>query len=156
MNSAEQMKTMDIERRRRWIGLLAKATLQELEQGWSQIESKPEYTFIRVPETGQIMIRARTGGVGPQFNLGEMTMSRCAVRLANGYIGFGYTAKHQKRHAELAAVFDAMMQDPVYRSMIETTVIEPVADREQHIRSVSATKIASTNVEFFTLVRGDD
>ena len=37
------------------------------------------------------MVRGRVGGDGAPFNLGEATVSRAAVRLSTGEVGFGYT-----------------------------------------------------------------
>ena len=50
--------------------------------------------------------RAR-GGTGTRFNLGEMTLTRCAVSLENGVVGIAYVQGRSLRHAEQAAVADA-------------------------------------------------
>ncbi|HAT34520.1 MAG TPA: phosphonate C-P lyase system protein PhnG, partial [Rhodospirillaceae bacterium] len=69
---------------------LAKAEEDELETAWDQLGLEPEYTWLRQPEFGSTMIRARAGGTGDPFNLGEATMTRCALRLADGTAGYGY------------------------------------------------------------------
>ncbi|MBA2397123.1 MAG: phosphonate C-P lyase system protein PhnG, partial [Bradyrhizobium sp.] len=51
----------------------------------------PDYENLREPENGLVMVRGRIGGDGAAFNLGEATVSRAAVRLSTGEIGFGYT-----------------------------------------------------------------
>ncbi len=33
------------------------------------------------------MVRGRAGGGGSAFNLGEMTVTRCSVRIATGQVG---------------------------------------------------------------------
>ena len=50
----------------------------------------PAHEDLREPENGLVMLRGRIGGDGAPFNLGEATVSRAAVRLATGEVGFGY------------------------------------------------------------------
>ncbi len=67
---------------------------------------------MRGPEGGLVMVRGRAGGGGAPFNLGEMTVTRCTVRLGSGLVGHAYVAGREPRRAELAALVDALMQDP--------------------------------------------
>ena len=67
---------------------------------------------MRGPETGLVMVRGRAGGSGSPFNLGEMTVTRCTVQLGSGTAGHAYIAGRDERQAELAAVADALLQDP--------------------------------------------
>ncbi len=59
------------------------------------------------------MVRGRTGGGGAAFNLGEMTVTRCTVRTDAGFVGHAYVAGRDERQAEMAALADALLQDPV-------------------------------------------
>src|SRR3546814_18383007 len=77
-----------------------------------------------------VMVRARAGGTGEQFNLGQMTVTRCALKLAGGHatpscVGLGYVQGRSKRHAELAAVVDSLLQDQGRRPALEQGVIAP-------------------------------
>ncbi len=72
----------------------------------------PDYTVLRGPESGLVMVRGRAGGGGAPFNLGEMTVTRCTVRTESGLVGHAYIAGRDERRAELAALADALMQDP--------------------------------------------
>ncbi len=101
------------------------------------------------------MVRALAGGTGQRFNMGEMTVTRCAVRLDNGTVGHAYVAGRNLRHAELAAVLDAMLQDDSRRTEIEEAVIGPLAAAQQAERATAARKAAATKVDFFTMVRGE-
>ncbi len=148
--------SIDTERRRRWLGLFAKARLSALEATWEALEEKPEYRFIRPPETGMVMVRARAGGVGRRFNAGEMTLSRCVVQLDDGTTGYGYTSSRHGRHAELAAIFDALLQDSDRRNRLEPILVAPLQEAEVARRAARAERAAATRVEFFTMVRGDD
>jgi alpha-D-ribose 1-methylphosphonate 5-triphosphate synthase subunit PhnG len=146
----------NVEARRRWIGTLAKARPAELDEAWSGVAARPGYRFLRKPEIGLVMMRGRMGGDGRPFNLGEITVTRCSVRLDGGQVGHATVAGRSTRHAELAAVFDAMMQDDGRGAEIESSVIAPLARRQLERRDEVARKTAATRVEFFTLARGSD
>lgn len=141
--------------RRGWMAVLAKAPEAELEDAWQKLPEKPAYEVLRRPEIGLAMVQARAGGTGRRFNLGEMTMTRCAVRLDDGTVGFGHVAGRAKRRAELAAVLDALLQVPDQRHRVEGLVVAPLATAQHARRREAAARAAATRVEFFTLVRGD-
>ena len=142
--------------RQRWMGVLAKAQLSELEGCWQGLAQPPRYEWLRIPEIGMVMVRGRAGGSGAQFNLGQMTVTRCALRLASGVAGIGYVQGRSKRHAELAALFDALLQDESQRPDLERTVIAPLEAAQSERRAVRSRKANATKVNFFTLVRGED
>src|SRR5579864_4842723 len=64
----------------------------------------PAHTELRPPEHGLVMVRGRVGGDGAPFNLGEATVSRAAVRLETGEIGFGYVLGRDDDKARLIAL----------------------------------------------------
>jgi alpha-D-ribose 1-methylphosphonate 5-triphosphate synthase subunit PhnG len=144
------------EARRRWIGALARAPRADLETAFAALDPPPAYRLLRRPEIGLVMVRARAGGTGGRFNLGEMSVVRCAVALDDGTTGFGYVAGRDARHAELAAVFDALMQDGARRPALEAALIAPALAAVAAHRRRTAAKAAATGVDFFTLVRGED
>lgn len=145
----------DTTARRRWMAVLAKATPEALEDAWRRLPERPDYTVLRAPEVGSALVRARAGGTGARFNLGEMTITRCAVTIG-AHTGFGNVAGRDRRHAELAAVFDALLQAPAHRDHLERTVIAPLEAAQQAAREDRSRKAASTRVDFFTMVRGED
>lgn len=142
--------------RRRWMSALAKASREHLEASWAQLASNERFTQLRPPETGLVMTRGRAGGSGQQFNLGEMTVTRATVKLANGVVGHAYVAGRDKRHAELAAAFDALMQCQHHHDTLEQSLIAPLVKTRQAQRHEVARKAAATKVDFFTMVRGED
>lgn len=142
--------------RQTWMGLLARAQTEVLEKAWSAMDIKPEYAVLRSPETGMVMVRARAGGNGGRFNFGEMTVTRCVVRMPDGKLGHAYVAGRNKRHATLAAVFDALMQDPENHDRLNADLISPIRQSLSESQSERARKVAATRVDFFTMVRGDD
>lgn len=137
--------------RRRWMGVLARAGAAETGRLLAACAPLPAHTRLRGPETGLVMVRGRTGGGGAPFNLGEMTVTRCSVRTADGRIGHAYLAGRDAAQAELAAVLDAVLQDPARRAEIEAAVIAPLAAAQADARAATARKAAATQVQFFTM-----
>ena len=103
------------------------------------------------------MVRGRADGYGDRFNLGEMTMTRCSVRLEGDSpkVGHGYVAGRDRRHAELAALFDALLQT-VDGPEIFDHVVRPIRRRHEEARQKQAARTAATRVNFFTMARGED
>ena len=141
--------------RQRWMRALALAPVDRLEAAWAALPNPPTWSHLRRPEIGMTMVRGRAGGVGQRFNLGEMTMARCAVRLADGRVGFGHVAGRDRRHAELAALFDALLQDPATQAGLIARVIAPIEAAIEAGRQDTREKAAATKVQFFTMVRGE-
>jgi alpha-D-ribose 1-methylphosphonate 5-triphosphate synthase subunit PhnG len=135
--------------------VLANATVSDLERAWFALQPKPHYDFLRAPETGLAQIRARLGGQGQQFNCGEATVSRCVVQLHSGAIGVGYVLGREWRHAELVAVFDALLQSATYRQSRQHQVIAVLAATQARRQRQEAEAVAATRVNFFTMVRGE-
>jgi alpha-D-ribose 1-methylphosphonate 5-triphosphate synthase subunit PhnG len=141
--------------RAQWMGVLARATRAELEGAWSALSTPPTYELLRRPEIGLVMVQGRAGGTGNPFNFGEMTVTRCAVRLADGTTGHSYAAGRDGRKAELAALLDALLQGAQH-DRLQANVVAPLAQRQADARSLASRKAAATKVEFFTMVRGDN
>ena len=135
---------------------LARAEWPELEACWRRETPKPLYDVLREPETGMVMLRGRMGGTGSPFNFGEATVTRCSVCLQDGPTGHAYVMGRSRAHAEVAAVFDAMMQMPQHAERLGRTVIDPLRQADRERRQAAASRSAATRVEFFTLVRGED
>ena len=64
-------------------------------------------------------------------------------------------AGRDTRKAELAAVFDALLQRPADRDRLLSEVIGPLERGEAERKQAMAEKVAATKVDFFTLARGD-
>jgi alpha-D-ribose 1-methylphosphonate 5-triphosphate synthase subunit PhnG len=147
---------VEVDRRRRWMSVLATAAPDSLEAFRERLDPRPAYDFLRGPETGLVMVRGRAGGTGMRFNLGEIPVTRCSVRLDDGTVGHAYVGGRDARHAELAALFDALLQNDGRRADIEARLIEPLAAFRQARRQAAAARSAPTRVEFFTMVRGEE
>lgn len=146
--------SQDANPRRRWMGILARADIHDLESAWDGLVHKPDYEFLRGPETGLVMVRGRAGNVGKRFNLGEMAVTRCAVRLEDGTVGLSWVMGHSSRKAELAAAFDGLLQNETVRPLLEKNVLAPLDERRRLQLATQRTLAEETTVDFFTLVRG--
>jgi alpha-D-ribose 1-methylphosphonate 5-triphosphate synthase subunit PhnG len=133
------------------MAVLARASAAELAEMLDRHADLPRYTKLRGPEAGLVMVRGRTGGGGAPFNMGEMTVTRCTVRTESGQVGHAYIAGRDARQAELAAVLDAMLQDPDKSFALQATVISPLAEVQQTRRATVAAKAAATKVQFFAM-----
>lgn len=142
--------------RKRVVDLLARAELHDLNRVWDGLGQQPEMQMLRGPEIGLVMVRGRIGGGGAPFNLGEATVSRATVRLDNGLVGHGHVLGANLKRAKLAAVFDALWQDPAHRSLVEAQLLQPVAARIAGEKQKKSEEVAATRVDFFTMVRGED
>ena len=115
----------------------------------------PAHEDLREPENGLIMVRGRIGGDGAPFNLGEATVSRAAVRLSSGEVGFGYALGRDREKARLIALCDAMVQSAELAGAIETHVVAPLRAAMIERKALKAAEAAATRVDFYTLVRGE-
>lgn len=142
-----------------WMSLLAKAPGPVLIEAVSQYTQQhgllPSYIWLRRPEIGLAMVRARTGGTGQQFNLGEMSLTRCALRLSSGQMGVAYVAGRDAQHAEWAALFDALMQSDS-AEQIEEMILMPIRQALDAQRALVEARAAVTKVDFMTMVRGEN
>jgi alpha-D-ribose 1-methylphosphonate 5-triphosphate synthase subunit PhnG len=140
--------------RKRWLSLLAQAPESRLMPLLESAIPRPAFDWLRRPEVGTVMVQGRAGATGAPFNLGEMTVTRCALRLGCGTVGHGYVQGRSKPAAEAAALVDALMQTAA-APVLTTGVLEPLAAQQAARRRDRAEKAAATRVEFFTMVRGE-
>ncbi len=115
----------------------------------------PAHENLREPENGLVMVRGRVGGDGAAFNLGEATVSRAAVRLSTGEVGFGYTLGRDRQKAEMIALCDAMVQSVEFAEIVEAKVVAPLRAAMMTEQNRRAAEAAATRVDFYTLVRGE-
>jgi alpha-D-ribose 1-methylphosphonate 5-triphosphate synthase subunit PhnG len=157
--------------RAEWMALLARAPLPLLEQGLADhAQSTPHW--LRRPETGLMMVQGRVGGAGEKFNLGELTVTRCALRLGGATpntpdpdrqdtpVGVAYVMGRSHRHAQLAAVADALLQTPAERPALERCLLAPLRAHVHAGQTRRHAQAQTTKVDFLTVAReasgGDD
>lgn len=143
------------EERKGWMSLFARAPEGRVAALLDTACTRPGFTWLRPPEIGSVMVQGRAGGTGAPFNLGEMTVTRCALKLASGEAGHAYVQGRRKPDAEAAALVDALMQTDL-ADTLRTQVIAPLGAELAAATQARAKKAAATRVDFFTMVRGED
>jgi alpha-D-ribose 1-methylphosphonate 5-triphosphate synthase subunit PhnG len=136
------------------MAVLAHATAADI-AGHLGAMALPAHEDLREAENGLVMVRGRIGGDGAPFNLGEATVSRAAVRLATGEVGFGYTLGRDREKARLIALCDALVQSEGFAAEVEARVIAPLRVLLLAAGSRKAAETAATRVDFYTMVRGE-
>lgn len=146
----------DTATRQHWMSVLAHSDPANLAAKMVALNITADYDVIRAPETGLVQLQGRMGGTGERFFAGDATLTRAAVRLHNGTLGYSWVLGRNKAHAERCALIDALMQQPSHFQTLLETLITPLdADRSAHIAARQA-QINASRVDFFTLVRGDN
>ncbi len=145
--------------RAHWMALLARAPLGILEPALQAHAATPA-RWLRTPETGLMMVQGRAGGTGERFNLGEVTVTRCALRVeadaADGgeaTVGVAYVLGRSHRQVHLAALADALLQDPLRQAALDTGLLDPIRRYLAQAQAEHLARTASTRVDFFTVAR---
>lgn len=100
------------------------------------------------------MLRGRMGGTGAPFNLGEATVTRCAMTDGD-VIGHGHVLGRDPVKAKLVASADAWLQLAACRPVLQRELLAPLEAAQRRELAAVAARTAATRVEFSTLARGD-
>ena len=149
--------TPDHAPRQHWLSVLARAPLDFLEQKLGPL-AEGAHQWLRPAETGLVMVRARAGGTGQRFNLGEATVTRCVIRpdvalTGSRQVGVGYVMGCSHRHALLVALADALLQESALHAHWYALLIAPLAQMQVHALARQQAQTQSTRVELFTVAR---
>jgi alpha-D-ribose 1-methylphosphonate 5-triphosphate synthase subunit PhnG len=136
-----------------WLKVLAQADASELARLAAPVLADYRFELLRPPEPALVMVRSRIGNTGDRFNLGEATLTRCAVRHqgADGSLvaGVGYVMGLDEDHAE--AVANALLQRPALQALLMRTVVQPLRERLEARRLQERERTEASRVRFFTL-----
>lgn len=138
------------------MGILAHSDAKVIARHLERIDVPDDWSFVRRPETGLVMVRGRMGGQGGPFNFGEVTVTRAVVALKSGETGFSYALGRDREKAQNSALVHALWKTADQRMAIERDVLRPLETAEAEADTKVREETASTKVDFFTLVRGDD
>ena len=155
--SVTGMPITDHAPRQQWLSVLARAPLDFLEQHLGPL-AKGAHQWLRPAETGLVMVRARAGGTGQRFNLGEATVTRCVIRpdaalTGSRQVGVGYVLGCSHRQALLVALADALLQESELHARWYDLLIAPLAQMQTQASQEQQARTQSTRVEFFTVAR---
>ena len=142
--------------RKAMMATLAHAAADEIARLWDGSGLPSDAELLRGPETGLVTVRGRIGGGGAPFNVGEATVTRATVRLPSGHVGHSYSLGRDRKKARLAAIADALWQDPAQRGAVEAKLVAPLRAALDAAREQRRVETAATKVDFFTMVRGED
>ena len=106
----------DTATRQHWMSVLAHSQPAELAARLNALNITADYEVIRAAETGLVQIQARMGGTGERFFAGDATLTRAAVRLTDGTLGYSWVQGRDKQHAERCALIDALIWAPSSRA----------------------------------------
>lgn len=144
--------------RQAWLAVLAasdRASLAERVSPWLGLHRQ---RVLRAPEIGLLMLRARVSRGGDRFNVGEVPVTRCALRLCcegvdddSGPIGVGYVLGRDPERALWTATLDALLQHPGQAGDVRAAVLQPLADENAVRQAREAARAATSRVEFFTV-----
>jgi alpha-D-ribose 1-methylphosphonate 5-triphosphate synthase subunit PhnG len=82
MHSVNDVKNSHpIKNRQKLLSVLYKSSFDDINLFWQSLSIVPSYSLLKAPEVGMAMVRAKTGGTGQTFNMGEMTVTRTVIRL---------------------------------------------------------------------------
>ncbi|HSL62592.1 MAG TPA: phosphonate C-P lyase system protein PhnG [Desulfotignum sp.] len=141
--------------RQKWMQILADADAADLKAGNDRFGENISFSRLIPPETGMVMVQARADGAGAPFCLGEMTVTRCMVQVLDNIQGYAMVPGSDHDHAELAALFDALLQMPSFHDRLMATLMADLKTREKQRQLTMGREISDTTVEFFTLRRGE-
>lgn len=155
MTDTAAAPTADPAARRQWLRTLALADAAALARLADPVVSEYRFDTLRAPEAGLVLLRARIGGDGDRFNLGEATVARCVLRHAapDGAVcvGVGHVLGRDLERVRRIAALDALLQRADLRRALQQAVLAPlaagVAARERAERAAAE----ATRVRFFTL-----
>lgn len=143
-----------ITERQAWLAVLAHATREELCAAAARACEGHAFDWLREPETGLALVRARIANRGDRFNLGEATLTRCIARTqVAGHItaGVGHVLGRDEQRARWVAQLDALLQHPSLSARLQAEVVGPLrAARAARLAHEQALHAAS-RVAFYTL-----
>jgi alpha-D-ribose 1-methylphosphonate 5-triphosphate synthase subunit PhnG len=140
-----------------WMALLARAPEPWLEAHLAG-QCAGDLQWLRPLETGLMMVQGRAGGSGQRFNLGEVRVTRCVLKpdpVLTGcqQVGVAYVMGGSHRHAQLAALADALLQEPALHAHWSEALLRPLQQLQDAQRQQQNAQTQATRVEFFTVAR---
>ncbi|MDY0362388.1 MAG: phosphonate C-P lyase system protein PhnG [Desulforegulaceae bacterium] len=147
---------MNTTKRKFWLEVLSLSKPETVYSLWEKSTlNLPLYEYLRKPETGLYMVRGKTDPDKQIFNLGEVIVSRCAVKTKDNFKGISYIKGSDIKYCEFCAVLDGAMQNEKNFTDIYEKIIEPAFLILEQEKKKNFEKINKTKVEFFTMGKSD-
>ena len=140
--------------RQAWLAVLASAPRGALAERAEAAASGHRFDWLREPETGLALVRARIANRGDRFNLGEVTLTRCIARVSvagHTTAGVGHTLGRDEQRARWVAQLDALLQQPSLQRQLMAEVIDPLRALREAALAQEQARHAASRVAFYTL-----
>jgi alpha-D-ribose 1-methylphosphonate 5-triphosphate synthase subunit PhnG len=140
--------------RRCWLAVLAHAPRAALSTHAVPVVAGYRFDWLREPETGLALVRARIANRGDRFNLGEVTVTRCIARVQLGgraTAGVGHVLGRDEARARWIAQLDALLQHTSLRPSLLQEVVAPLRAARDAALADEAARHAASRVKFYTL-----
>lgn len=147
-------RSTDTPARQDWLAVLAHAPRAALAGHCGPVVAQHRFDWLREPETGLALVRARIANRGDRFNLGEATLTRCIARVVvDGQVtaGVGHVLGRDDERARWIAQLDALLQQPTLREHLLAEVIEPLRAARARALADEQARHAKSRVSFYTL-----
>ena len=138
--------------RQDWFSVLVRVPKDEL------IKAANQWIFsvviLKAPEVGLMMTNGRIHSIGGSFHVGEVSLTKCVLKDAEGHLGYGHILGRSHQQAHAIAMFDLALQ----RADTSESAIQQLEKWRQQIdelTSQESARIEATRVDFFTMVRGE-
>lgn len=144
--------------RNEWLKIMATGDRALLCQLWEGLSLNIDYDFMSKPTISLLPIQAKMGNVGDHFLIGDATITRTVVTTISDdktYYGYGYILGRDKKQSELCAVIDSLLQQDQYHALLIEKIIKPLSENSDAKRKQQALEVKNTQVDFFTMVRGE-
>lgn len=153
-DTVEALPDPRIPDRQRWLAILARAPREVLVAHAAPWTAAHRFDWLREPETGLALVRARIANGGDRFNLGEATITRCIARVQIGSsttAGVGHVLGRDEERARCIARLDALLQQPGLQPRLLAEVIEPLRAARAAADAYEQARHAASRVAFYTL-----
>lgn len=152
--TASPPSTSSTASRQAWLAVLAHAPRDDLALGAERVVAGHSFDWLREPETGLALVRARIANRGDRFNLGEVTLTRCIARTTiagHATAGVGHTLGRDGQRARWIAQLDALLQQPTLHDRLQAEVIAPLRAARTELLAREQARHAASRVAFYTL-----
>jgi alpha-D-ribose 1-methylphosphonate 5-triphosphate synthase subunit PhnG len=140
--------------RRHWLAVLAQAPRALLAERAAPVVQAHRFDWLREPETGLALVRARIANRGDRFNLGEATLTRCIARVTvagHATAGVGHVLGRDDERARWIAQLDALLQQPSLQQHLLHEVVAPLRAARAALLTQEQARHAASRVSFYTL-----
>lgn len=143
------------EQRAYWMSVLSRSRAEALLSYWQPLNIAVDYQLLRPTEIGLLQLQGRMESTGQRFMVGDLTVTRAAIQTKDGICGYSYVVGRDKPHAERCAFIDALLQTQSAFNPLWKRLVSPLAKQQQAEHDHQRREVATSRVNFFTLVRGE-